>query len=131
MGVDTSQAGSEARAASGRAMPMDVYRKDDKYVVEMELPGIRPDDIDLSVERNTLTVSAESTSTHEDADEQVLCERRHVRYMRQLYLGENVDAEHLQATCDHGLLRIEIPIAKRQQARRVEVKAGNPTEHGG
>ena len=119
----TSQGGREGRAASGRAMPMDVYRRGETYIVEMELPGVEPDSIELTVERNMLTVRAESSSTHEDADEQVLCERRHVSYTRQLYLGENVDSENLRASCEKGVLRIEIPIAEQQKSRRIEVQS--------
>ncbi len=123
------------RAASGsdqgttRGMPMDVYREGNNYVVEMELPGVDPSSIDISVERNMLTVEAEATSEHEQADEVVVCERRHVRYRRQLYLGDNVDTDNVQASYDHGILRLQIPISEQPRARRVEVvSTGESTE---
>jgi HSP20 family protein len=106
-----------------RGMPMDVYRKGDEYVVEMDLPGVDPSSIDINVERSLLTVEAEGQSTHEQADEVVLCERRHVKYRRQLYLGDNVDTDNVQASYDNGVLRLQIPISKEQRARKIEVAA--------
>ena len=118
---------SNGGQAPTRGMPMDVYRKGDEYVVEMDLPGIDPSSIDISLERNMLTVEAESHTTHEQADEVVVCERRHVRYRRQLYLGDNVDTDDVRASYENGVLVVRIPISTQQRPRKVEVAAGRDT----
>jgi HSP20 family protein len=100
---------------------MDVYRDGDKYVVEMDLPGVDPSSIDVNIERNLLTVTAEGQSKHEEADEVIVCERRHVRYRRQLFLGENVNTDDVNASYENGVLRLEIPISKEQPSRKIEV----------
>jgi HSP20 family protein len=119
--------GSGAGQGATRGMPMDVYREGDTYVVEMDLPGVDPSTIDISVERNLLTVQAEGESKHEHADEVIICERRHVRYRRQLYLGEDVDTDNVRASYDNGVLRLQVPISEQQHARRIEVaREGEP-----
>jgi HSP20 family protein len=104
-----------------RTMAMDVYRSGDEYVVEMDLPGVDPSSIDINVERALLTVEAEARSTHEQADEQIVCERRHVKFRRQIYLGDNVDTDNVRAEYDNGVLRLRVPITQEQRARKVEV----------
>lgn len=106
---------------ASRGMPMDVYRDGDKYVVEMDLPGVDPSSIEINIERNVLTVTAEGRSKHEEADEVIVCERRHARYRRQLFLGETVDTDNVAASYTNGVLRLEIPLSKEQRARKIEV----------
>jgi HSP20 family protein len=117
-------AGGTAQTAT-RAMPMDVYRSGNEYIVEMDLPGVDPSSIDIGVERNVLTVEGEAHSTHEQADEQIVCERRHAKYRRQIYLGDNVDTENVKAEFDNGVLRLRVPIAREQHVRKIEVAAGD------
>jgi HSP20 family protein len=108
-----------------RSMPIDIYRVGDEYVVEMDLPGVDPSSIDISVERNMLTVEAEAQSTHEQVDDVVVCERRHAKYRRQLYLGDDVDTDNVNATFDNGVLQLRIPISQGQRAHKVEVAAND------
>jgi HSP20 family protein len=107
-----------------RAMPMDVYRSGNEYIVEMDLPGVDPSSIDISVERNMLTVEGEANSTHEQADEQIVCERRHAKYRRQIYLGDNVDTDNVKAEFDNGVLRLRVPIDREERARKIDVESG-------
>jgi HSP20 family protein len=125
-GRGTSGGGGGQPAA--RPMAMDVYREGDSYLVEMDLPGVDMSSIDIGVERNLLTVEAESKAVHEEADEVLLCERRHTRYRRQLYLGENVDTDNVGASYDNGVLRIQIPISKEQRPRKISVTGGGESE---
>jgi HSP20 family protein len=127
----SSRGTSGGGETAARGMPMDVYRKDDTYVVEMDLPGIDPSTIDIRVERNLLTVEAEGKATHEQADEVLVCERRHVRYRRQLYLGDNVDSDNVDARYDDGVLRMQIPISKEDRSRKVEVSTGSRSKQIG
>jgi HSP20 family protein len=110
--------------ASQMAPPMDVYRRGDEFVVELDVPGVDPSSIDISVERNMLTVSGEMQPRHEDADEILVCERPHVRFRRQVYLGEGLDTDNIRASDENGVLRITIPVSREQQTRRISVQGG-------
>jgi HSP20 family protein len=109
------------------SLPMDVYRKGDAFVIELDIPGVDPSAIDMAVERNMLTVSGEVHPRHDDVDEVVVCERPHARFRRQVYLGENLDTEQIKANYENGVLRIRIPIAETRRARKIEISS----VHGG
>jgi HSP20 family protein len=110
--------------SSQMAPPMDVYRRGDEFVVELDVPGVDPSSIDISVERNMLTVSGEMHPRHEEADEILVCERPHVRFRRQVYLGEGLDTDNIRASDENGVLRITIPVSREQQTRRISVQGG-------
>jgi len=105
------------------SLPMDVYRKGDEFVVELDIPGVDPSTIDITVERNMLTISGEVHPKHEDVDEVILCERPHARFRRQVYLGENLDTERIQAKYENGVLTVRIPVTEQQRARKIEVSS--------
>ena len=106
------------------AMPMDAYRDGDAFVVEFDLPGIAPDSIDLTVERNTLTVRAERRDHARDGQEMVVAERPRGTFSRQLFLGETLDSERIEATCDNGVLTLRIPVAEAAKPRKVSIASG-------
>ena len=105
-------------------MPMDAYRDGDTFVVHLDLPGVSPDTIDLTVEQNVLTVRAERKPPIEEGAERIVDERTHGVFSRQLFLGETLDADHLAASYDAGVLTLTIPIAERAKPRRIEVSGG-------
>lgn len=113
--------GTQARPA---VMPMDAYREGERFVIHLDLPGVTPDTIDLTVEQNVLTVRAERKPPLADNAERIVDERTHGVFSRQLFLGETLDADRLSATYDAGVLTITIPIAERAKPRRVEVSGG-------
>jgi HSP20 family protein len=79
-------------------MPLDIYRtQDGNYHVDTDLPGVQPDSIDLTVERGTLTITAERSAGYTDKDQVIAAERPQGQFTRQLALGEAVDSEHLSA----------------------------------
>jgi HSP20 family protein len=112
-------------------MPMDAYRNGDQFVVHFDLPGIDPDSIDLTVEKNVLTVTAERTSTTQQGDDVLVSERFHGQYSRQLFLGEALDADRIQANYEHGVLTVTIPVAQQAKARKVEITTGAATAASG
>lgn len=114
--------GSRARPA---AMPMDAYREGDSFVVHLDLPGVSADTIDLTVERNVLTIHAERKAPAADGAERVVDERAYGVFSRQLFLGDTLDADRLTADYDAGVLTIRIPIAEKAKPRKVEIGAGN------
>ena len=107
-------------------MPMDAYRQGDNYVVALDLPGISPDAIDLDVERNVLTVKAERRPLElgDDVEMQV-AERPLGVFSRQLFLGDTLDAEHIQANYENGVLTLRLPIAERAKPRKVSITSGD------
>ena len=107
------------------AVPMDAYRKGSEFVVHFDVPGINPDSIELTVEKNVLTVSAERTRQWgDDVEEVVVSERPVGTFSRQLFLGETLDADHIQAACENGVLTLRIPVAEAAKPRKVEISAG-------
>jgi HSP20 family protein len=110
------------------SMPMDAWRKGDTFLVQLDLPGVAPDSIELTVEDNVLTIKAErpAPSTNEGV-ETLIAERPYGIFTRQMFLGDNLDTEHVEANYEGGVLSLTIPVAPHAKARRIEVKA--PTEH--
>jgi HSP20 family protein len=108
-----------------RAMPMDAYRRGDRFVVHFDLPGVNPDAIDLTIEKNVLTVSAERRWERQEDDEPVAAERLQGSFTRQLFLGETLDPDHVEARYEHGVLTLTIPVAEAAKPRKVTVAAGD------
>ncbi len=107
-------------------MPLDAYRNGDEFVVHFDLPGVAPDSIDLQVEQNVLTVRAERRPVHTADDVQtVLSERPLGVFSRQLFLSDTLDAEHIDAGYDAGVLTLRIPVAERSKPRKIQVNAAD------
>src|SRR3954453_961252 len=99
----TEQLASTA-ARAPRAFPMDAYRRGEQFIVQFDLPGVEPAAIDLTVEQNVLTVRAERRFEPRQGDKVVVAERPHGSYTRQVFLGDTLDTENMQANCEHGVL---------------------------
>jgi HSP20 family protein len=106
------------------AMPIDAFRRGDEFVVQFDMPGVRPDSIDLTVERNVLTVHAERQRDAGDDVELLIGERRYGAFSRQLFLGDALDADRLVADYSDGVLTLRLPVKEQAKPRRVEVKTG-------
>jgi HSP20 family protein len=102
------------------AMPMDAWRDGEKFIVEFDLPGVDPSSVDLDVERNVLTVRAERPALEGD-HELVAAERPRGVFSRQLFLGDNLDTEKIEAHYDAGVLRLAIPVAEKAKPRKISV----------
>jgi len=104
------------------AMPMDAYRSGGTFVVAFDLPGVDADAIELDVERNVLTVKAERRPVHagENVEMQV-AERPLGVFSRQLFLGDTLDAERIDAAYEAGVLTLRIPIAERAKPRKIAI----------
>ncbi|MEV5336302.1 Hsp20/alpha crystallin family protein [Streptomyces werraensis] len=107
------------------AMPMDAYRAGDDFIVHFDIPGIDPESIELDVERNVLNVRAERRSpAPEDADV-VVSERPTGHFSRQLFLGDTLDTERIDARYDAGVLTLRIPVAEAAKPRRIRITGGD------
>ena len=118
---------TQDRWSSGRmpVMPMDAYRLDDHFVVHFDLPGVAAESIDLTVEKNVLTVSAERRWQPGDGAEVVATERPQGNFSRQLFLGDGLDPERIDAKYDTGVLTVTIPVAEQAKPRKIEIGSGN------
>ncbi|MEU4191804.1 Hsp20/alpha crystallin family protein [Kribbella sp. NPDC026611] len=103
-------------------MPLDAYRSGEQYVVAFDLPGVAPDAIELDVERNVLTVKAERRPPQlaDDVEMQV-AERPLGVFSRQLFLGDTLDTEQIEASYDAGVLTLRIPIAEKAKPRKIAI----------
>lgn len=110
-------------AARPAVMPMDAWRVGDEFVVEFDLPGVKEDSLDIGVERNVLTVHAERPSLDRDR-EMVSAERPRGVFSRQLFLGDNLDVDQIQASYHDGVLRVTIPVAEKAKSRRIKIASG-------
>jgi HSP20 family protein len=108
------------------AMPMDAYRKDDSFLLQLDLPGVDPESIELTVEDNVLTISAERPAPPKsDGIESVIAERTFGTFARQVVLGKTLDSERIQASYESGVLTVAIPVAEQAKPRRIEVSVGS------
>ncbi|MFN2560380.1 MAG: Hsp20/alpha crystallin family protein [Jatrophihabitans sp.] len=108
-------------ARAPRFMPMDLYRSGDHYVLHADLPGVDPGSVDIGVENNTLTIKAARSERTEDDVQWISSERFTGAYMRQLALGDGIDAEKISATYANGVLTVTLPVAEKAKPRRVSV----------
>lgn len=110
-----------------RFMPMDLFRAGDHFVLTADLPGVDPGSIDVSVDNGTLTIRAERSARSEDTVEWIASERFTGSFMRQIALGDGIDAGAITATYDNGVLALTIPLAEVAKPRRIEVQASAPS----
>jgi len=115
----------EAFGPRRTTMPMDAYRHGDHFLVHFDLPGADPDSIDLTVEKNVLTVRAERSWRPAEGDQVVVAERPQGTFSRQLFLGETLDPDHVEANYDQGVLTLTIPVAERAKPRKVSISTGD------
>lgn len=116
---------SPANGAPAR-IPMDAVRRDDHLEIHFELPGVDPASIDVEVDKDLLTVSAERTDERErrDGDQLLVRERRYGRFARQVSLGDNLDVDRLTADYRDGVLTVTVPVAEQARPRKIEVGTG-------
>ncbi|MDX6317248.1 MAG: hypothetical protein QOD35_648 [Nocardioidaceae bacterium] len=111
--------GTSARPA---VMPMDAWREGEQFVVEFDLPGVDPESIDLDVERNVLTVKAERPA-RDGSEEMVAAERPRGVFSRQLFLGDTLDTERIEASYSSGVLTLKVPVAEKAKPRKISISS--------
>jgi HSP20 family protein len=103
------------------AMPIDAYREGEELVVQLDLPGVDAGSIDLTVERNVLAVHAERRRPEPNDVELLIGERPQGTFSRQLFLGDSLDTERIEASYVDGVLTLRLPVAERAKPRRVPI----------
>ncbi len=119
---------------SMRAMPMDLFRSGDHYVLLCDLPGIDPGSVDVGVDGRVLTIRAERSQRGEDV-EWLTQERPTGTFVRQLTLGAGLALDRIEATYNDGVLSLTLPVAEEAKPRRIQVAHGSGATaigaHGG
>ena len=102
--------------------PIDVRETDDAYLVEVDLPGIDPKNLELLIEGRTLTIRGQMTEEKEEKQgNYLLKERRQGQFMRAVALPAMVDVDKVTSKFENGQLTITLPKAAQNRARRIEI----------
>ena len=116
------------RTHSPRLMPVDAVRSGDHFVVSFDLPGVDPASVEVTVEKNVLSVASERHWTPEEGDQVVIAERPQGRFERKLYLSDNISTDGIEAHYDRGVLSLHIPVSEAAKPRKVQVTSGDRNE---
>jgi HSP20 family protein len=103
---------------------MDAYRQGDHWVASFDLPGFDPDSIEVTVEDNTLTVHAERSWEPKEGEQVVISERPQGVFTRRIALGDGLDADHVEASYEAGVLTVRLPVADHAKPRKVTITTG-------
>ena len=100
----------------------DITETNDKVVIVADLPGVSPEDVDVSLERRVLTISAQSKAPELEGFRQIHAENAAVGYERAFTLSDDIDADRIEASVSDGVLTLVLPKAEKAQSRRIDVK---------
>jgi HSP20 family protein len=114
-----------AGARTARTLPMEAFRRGDQFIVALDVPGMKADDIDVTVERNVIEINARRRPLRQEGDELIVDERPQGEFRRQLFLGDNLDVNKLTAVSDCGVLMLTIPVSEESKPRKVEIGDSN------
>lgn len=109
-------------------VPMDAYREGDQVVLRLDLPGIDPASLDVTVDQGTLTVKAERHSEVGEGNRVLVSERPQGTFTRRLRLSEALDGDRAEARYDNGVLTITLPVAEQAKPHRVEITTTSQPE---
>ncbi|HEV8488724.1 MAG TPA: Hsp20/alpha crystallin family protein [Candidatus Limnocylindrales bacterium] len=113
------------------APPIDVRETTDSYVVEIDLPGVDPENTEVLVEGRTVTIRGQfEESREEDQGNFLLRERRRGSFMRAVALPGMVDVDQVSSSFENGQLTIVLPKASQNRARRIQIEAGKRQGNG-
>jgi HSP20 family protein len=103
-------------------MPMDGIRRDNEVELRFDLPGIEPDSIEVTVDRNVLSVRASREEKYGEDERAFIRERRTGSFARRVYLPEHLDAGAVEASYHDGVLTVRIPVQEKAQPRKIEIQ---------
>lgn len=107
------------------ALPLDVTENENEYVVKASIPGVKPEDMDITYNNNTLTIRGETKSEVEKEDTRYhMRERRFGSFSRSITLPSSVDAGKIRANYDAGVLTLQLPKAEEAKPRRIQIQSG-------
>lgn len=123
---DAAWSGNGHTGGAAWAPPMDVIERNGEVRCVLELPGLRPEDVSITTENGTLTISGEKKSdyTAREGDGTYVLERRYGRFERSLMLPDTVDRDKITASFENGVLTVVLPRTAEAKPRRIEIHAG-------
>jgi HSP20 family protein len=113
--------GTNGAAGYAPALPMDTVRRDGELVLRFDVPGVAPEQIEVTVDKGVLTVSATREETTTEGENPVVRERLFGNFTRRIRLSDNLDAEAIEAANANGVLEIRIPVREEAKPRKIEV----------
>ena len=114
----------EPAARRSAMLAMDAVRTDDKVFVYFDAPGVEPDDVELTVENNEVTVAASRRWTDPDSHT-LTSERTQGVFRRRVQLGDNLDTDAIDASLDRGVLTLAIPLREETKPRTIEISSSS------
>ena len=120
-----AQQGSDRSTTTAWAPALDISERKDAYLVTVELPGIKPEDLDITMEDGLLTIQGERQFAQESSEQQFhRVERRYGAFRRSITLPAQVQAERIEASFDNGVLQIMVPKMEEAKPKRIQVRPG-------
>ena len=105
---------------------LDAYRIDDTFFIDIDLPGVDPAGIDITVDRKVLIVRAERRHADQQGRQPVAAEPARDAVSRHLFLADTLDTDRLEARYDNGVLTLSIPVLEKAKPRKIEVAGADP-----
>jgi HSP20 family protein len=125
LGLHGQPQGSGTATATAWAPALDISERKDAYLVTVELPGVEPDDLDITLEDGLLTIQGERHFAHDSSEQQFhRVERRYGAFRRAITLPAQVQAEQIEASFDNGVLQIVVPKMEEAKPKRIQVRPG-------
>ena len=116
--------GRSAEGQGGFGLPLDVTENADNFVVKASIPGVKPEDLDVTVNGDTLTIKGELKADEEKKEERYhVRERRWGTFHREIALPVSVDADHVQAEYNNGILTLTLPKSEMSKPKRITINA--------
>jgi HSP20 family protein len=125
LGLHARQQGNDRAMTTAWALALDISERKDAYLVMVELPGVKPDDFQITMEEGLLTIQGERQFAQESSEQQFhRVERRYGAFRRSITLPAHVMAEEIQASFEDGVLQILVPKAEEAKAKHIQVRPG-------
>jgi HSP20 family protein len=119
---ETFARGSETRGTGAWLLPMDAYITDDAIVIRADVPGLNPEDLDITLEGDTLAIRGEIKRTEDESRKYVLLERPSGKFERTLSINTPIDHDKVDANFKNGVLTLTLPKAEAVKPRQIAVK---------
>ncbi len=114
--------GEFTQRTAPRSMPVDLYRDNNRYVLNADMPGVDPGSVDIDIDGQLLTIRAQRTSATAEGVKWLSQERPSGTYVRQFSVGEGVDTSAISASYENGVLSVIIPLTEKAKPRKVSVE---------
>jgi HSP20 family protein len=126
LGQPAGRQGGETATTRMWAPALDISERKDAYLVTVEVPGVKPEDLEITLEDGLLTIQGERQFTADASDQQFhRVERRYGAFRRSITLPSRVQADAIEASFDNGLLQVVVPKAEEAKPKKIQIQAGS------